>query len=65
MIATIENMVQHYRPGVFAYSPATHEEFSADPNDYFAVDGDTPLYDALGNPCVLVTEHREYVPVTS
>lgn len=33
-VATIENMTEHYAPGVFAYSPITGEEYSANPSDY-------------------------------
>lgn len=63
MIATIENMREHYAPGVFAYSPLTGESYSANPGDYFWLPEDTPLTDFLGEPMDLVTSRRELVPV--
>ena len=48
---------------VFAWSPATREEFSADPGDYFMLDTDTPLLDAEGGECVLVVRIAQVVDV--
>ena len=60
MIATIENMLAHYRPGVFAYSPGTGEEYSADPGDYWDAGRGWTMKDAGGEPMVLVTKKTTY-----
>ena len=54
--ATLRNMRAHHRSGVIAFSPATREESSADPRDYFWLVGhdDEPLQDSEGNPMLLV-----------
>lgn len=48
---------------VFAWSPATNEEFSADPGDYFMLDENTPLFDAEGGECVLVVRISQVLDV--
>ncbi len=54
MDATVNNMKAHGGgPGVFAWSPDTDEQCSADPGDYFYMDPDEPLVDSEGNPMQL------------
>lgn len=55
MIANKKNMDEHYTPGVFAYSPATGEECSANPSDYWYLAPDDVLEDGEGAPMVLAT----------
>ena len=63
-IATIESMRAAYKPGVFAYSPATGEQYSANPNDYFwLTDADGPLTDSEGEPMILGTRSVRMVGV--
>jgi hypothetical protein len=64
MIANLENMRRYCEPGVFAYSPNTGEECSADPYDYFTLGPDDFLTDELGEPMVLVRRHTEYIVIT-
>ena len=56
-IATVANMraVQD-KPGVFAFSPATFERYSATPGDYFWMPENEPLTDSEGEPMLLATE---------
>jgi hypothetical protein len=56
-IATIENMRLNQDKGVFAYSPTTGEEASADPSDYFWLPEGEPLVDEYDEPMILVTRH--------
>lgn len=61
MIATLANMRKHYREGVFAWSPDTGEEYSADPGDYFAMSEDSMLRDDNGEPMVLAYRTTSFV----
>lgn len=72
MIATIENMrkardngygLPGY-PSCFAYSPTSHEEFSADPGDYWDAPPDWTMTDANGEPMVLVTRRTIIEEIT-
>lgn len=68
VVATKANMRKYYDivPGrVFAWSPKTHEEFSADPRDliYSHMDEDTPLLDDQGGEMVLVTRVTQILDV--
>jgi hypothetical protein len=62
--ATLTNMQQHYTPGVFAYSPETGEESSANPADYFFLTFDGTLKDENGGDMVLVRRETRLVDVT-
>lgn len=59
-IATKRAMRERYRPGVLAYSPATGEEYSANPGDYWAQPDDWTMTDSEGEPMILVTRHTVY-----
>jgi hypothetical protein len=61
MQATLENMRRFYRAGVFAWSPETAEEYSADPRDYFMLSDDVVLRDDDGNAMVLAYRVAEIV----
>lgn len=65
--ATPENMKRYYgRPDlgtVFAWSPATREEFSANPSDYWDRRPDVPLLDSEGAEMVLVTRVSQILDV--
>lgn len=63
VIATIENMRKHYTDGVFAYSIATGEEYSADPSDYFWAHPGWKMTDDNGNPMYLATRHTQMIYV--
>lgn len=65
MNATIQNMRQHYAEGVFAYSPFTGEESSANPGDYFWLGEDDPLIDSLGQAMILATRSTRIIEITS
>jgi hypothetical protein len=53
--ATVSNMRKFEdRRDVFAYSPVTHEEYSATPGDYWTMPDDEPLLDQDGVPMILV-----------
>jgi hypothetical protein len=63
MEATLRNMRAHYRNGVFAYSPDTGEECSANPSDYWSLaDGDV-LTDENDAPMLLVTRQTTYTEI--
>ena len=47
--ASLANMRKFYRPGVFAWSPITGDECSADPRDYFMLSDDAILRDDDGH----------------
>ena len=69
MLATIENMRAYYRtgspsepaPNVFAYSPITGEEYSANPADYWNVPPGWTMKDADGEPMILVTRQTTLI----
>lgn len=61
--ASIANMRRYYSPGVLAYSPATGEEYSANPSDYWDAGSTYVLTDANGDAMQLVTRHTVYVDV--
>lgn len=71
MIATVNNMDQLRRDqnepiaakGVFMYSIATGERFSASPGDYFGMDPNEPLTDCEGNPMFLCRETTSIDPI--
>lgn len=62
MIASKKNMDRLYRNGVFAYSPRTGEEYSANPGDYWYLASADTLKDSEGKPMVLVTARRVIQP---
>jgi len=57
MLATIENMRAHPRTpgtvGLTAYSPATGEQYSADPGDYWNASPGWTMRDSEGEPMIL------------
>ena len=73
MIATIENMQKCYDAGmrnggvggprVFAFSPTTDEEYSADPGDYWNAPAGWTLKDSEDKPMILATQHDAIVEV--
>ena len=52
-LATPRNMRIHEGYGVVAYSPATGEEYSATPGDYWNMPDDECLTDSEGNEMIL------------
>jgi hypothetical protein len=54
--ATLANMRQHYARGVFAWSPATDERYSADPADYWHAPPTLLLRDTYGAPMILARD---------
>jgi hypothetical protein len=54
MLATVANMQAHYSgSSLFAFSPLTGEECSANPADYWHMAVDDVLVDAAGEPMLL------------
>jgi hypothetical protein len=56
VLATMANMQAYagsHDRAVFAYSPLTGEEYSADPADYFNARADWTMTDAEGEPMIL------------
>lgn len=64
-IASLANMVKAQDQGlsVMAYSPATCEEFSATPGDYFMQRPDWVMTDWEGNEMVLATRQTVFIEV--
>ncbi len=63
--ATKRNMEARWDPDVFAYSPATGEEYSAHPGDYFWMEPDGELLDSQGNTMILVRRRTGVTPLTA
>ena len=63
LLATPANMTKAGGHPVIAYSPNTHEEYSADAGDYWNLPDDEPLTDANGDPMILVRPVTVYEPV--
>lgn len=61
--ATLANMREHYKNGVFAWSPSTGEEYSANPGDYFMMSEDDVLRDEYGDPMVLAYKATSFVVI--
>lgn len=59
--ATVGNMRTYYAPGVFAWSPFTGEQVTANPADLFYRSDDYLLTDDDGNGMILVRKVTEYV----
>lgn len=67
MIASVANMREHAGAqdrSVFAFSPATREEYSADANDYFTKPDDWIMRDSEGNEMVLVRRRSTIEEIT-
>lgn len=65
-LATLANMRQHYTGiDVFAYSPNTGEECSANPADYFTLGPDDTLKDDEDQPMILVRSRHDFVDVVA
>ena len=60
MIASKRNMEANYDTGVFAYSPDTGEECSANPGDYWYMSNGDILEDGNGNAMILA-RRREWL----
>lgn len=54
--ATKANMDKHYGPGIFAWSPLTDEQCSADSADYFWMSGTDSLRDETGETMLLARD---------
>ena len=66
VLATVGNVRKFHRvhgANLFAVSPATTEEFSANPGDYFAGDDGTVLRDSEGEACILAVRQLHYRPL--
>ncbi len=63
-LATLANMRVHYSDGVFAYSPTTTEECSANPGDYWFLGDDDVLRDSEDQPMILVVKRTTILDVT-
>jgi hypothetical protein len=66
MLATIENMYEYAGAkdrNVFAYSPNTGEEYSADPHDYFDAPHGWVMKDSEDKPMILVRRSTRLIDV--
>ncbi len=59
-VASLKNMQQHYTDGVFALSPVTGEQYSADPRDYFAVPTNWIMRDSNDEPMILARRVADF-----